>query len=53
MLREDSEIEFSKWLDNCIRDAREKLGLSWLEICVQLLGKSQKAVLLEINKTQT
>lgn len=45
---EQSEIEFGRWLDDCILDAHnpDKLGLPWSRIAIQLLGKSQKAVLL-------
>lgn len=53
MLKENAELEFGRWLDACLNDARGKLGLDWLEIAVQLLGKAQKAVLLEMNKPQT
>lgn len=40
-------IEFARWLENCIRDAREKLKLDWPEILMQLLHQA-KRITLEI-----
>ena len=47
-LTENAEVEFAKWLDTCLKDGQGKLGLTWLEIAVQLSGKVQKALLLVI-----
>jgi hypothetical protein len=40
MNSKEAELEFSRWLDTCIKDCRPQLGLSWGQIVQQLLTKA-------------
>jgi hypothetical protein len=49
MTKELPEMEFGKWLEDCVRDGREKLRLEYDVIAFKLIEEAKSCILEELR----